>query len=113
MSRPRAELQAIFETVEELAKDNRNRKGLPAVYFQPPPTVRMVYPCIVYSLDQYRGIKADNKNYLIHDRYSVTVVDPNPDSVIPKKLMGMFDQIASDRIFSSDNLQHFTFTLYF
>ena len=60
--------------------------GSSHVYYQPPPTVKMVYPCIVYQRDNEDRTYADNHGYLIYDRYQVTVIDRNPDSVLWKRL---------------------------
>lgn len=82
------------------------------VYFQPPPSVKMVYPCIVYSRDYLHNEYADDRPYSQTKRYLVTVIDRDPDSEIP-------DQIAKlplcvyDRFYTADNLNHDVFKLFF
>ena len=51
-------------------------------YFQPPASVSMKYPAIVYALNGKDKRHADDRVYLSSNRYSVTVIDSNPDSDI-------------------------------
>ena len=102
MLRTRLELQAILEEI--LGSEN--------VYFQPPASLRMKYPCIVYERSDIAPIKADNVNYLKRKRYLVTVIDKDPDSVIPDKLIDL-EYCNFDRHFVSNNLNHDVYTLYF
>lgn len=86
--------------------------GNERVYFQPPPNINMVYPCIVYSLETYDTKKADNISYHIRDRYQVTHISRDPDSKIPKKIAQLSLASHNSR-FVKDNLYHDVFTLYF
>lgn len=101
MSR-RTELQLILEGV----LGSRN------VYFQPPPSVQMSYPCIVYERSALKTEFADNNPYLVRKKYQVTVIDKNPDSELPDKV-SMLPGCSFDRHFTSDNLNHDAFTLHF
>ncbi len=56
------------------------------VYFQPPENIRLTYPCIVYERSSIDTNFADNNPYTNKKRYTVTVIDKNPDSVIPDKV---------------------------
>ena len=100
--RPRTELQSILEGL--LGSHN--------VYFQPPSSVSMAYPCIVYSLSTARTTYADNRPYGYDKRYQVTIIDKNPDSPIPDKV-AMLPQCGFDRHFTADNLNHDVYNLYF
>lgn len=44
-------------------------------YFQPPSSVKMKYPAIVYALDDIENTFANNGVYLSERKYSVTVID--------------------------------------
>ena len=37
--------------------------GYPNVYFQPPPTLVLKYPCIIYKLDDISTFHANDKKY--------------------------------------------------
>lgn len=86
--------------------------GSEHVYFQPPETVKMQYPAIVYGLIDIETPHADNRVYLSFDRYSVTVIDRNPDSVIPGKILSL-PMCEFDRSYTKSNLNHYVFRLYF
>lgn len=99
---PRLELQALLEALLE----SRN------VYFQPPPSVQMEYPCIVYNRENKDTVFADNKPYKNKTRYQVTVIDSDPDSVIHEKVAEL-PLSSYDRFFAADNLNHDVYTLFF
>lgn len=82
------------------------------VYFQPPETVKMKYPCIVYGLENSRSVYADDDLYMINKSYSVTIIDSDPDSLIPDKLQ-LLPYCRYSRHFSNDNLNHYVFTIYY
>lgn len=98
----RLELQAIL--VELL--------GSPNVYFQPPPTIQMSYPCIVYKRDDENSKFADNLPYSRKKRYQVTVIDRNPDSEIPDKV-AQLPSCIFDRFYTAENLNHDVYQLFF
>ena len=98
----RLQLQALLEVV----------LGSDAVYYQPPPTVKMVYPCIVYSRSNGRTQFADNHPYVIATRYQVTVIAKDPDSPIVAKV-GTLQKCIYDRHFTANNLNHDVFSMYY
>lgn len=82
------------------------------VYFQPPATVQMNYPAIVYELNNIKSIKANNQNYKNNKCYSVTLIHKNPDNDIVEKLVD-FPFSRLNRTFSSNNLHHYVFEIYY
>lgn len=82
------------------------------VYFQPPPTIQMEYPCIVYHRDYELTEYADDNPYKHRKRYMVTVIDPNPDSGIPDKVAAL-PLCVYDRFYTADNLNHDVYKLFF
>lgn len=80
------------------------------VYYQPPATVRMKYPCIVYSPQAMTSRHADNKPYNIIDRYRVVIIDQDPDSILPKKIAQLQGARAAQP-YTADNLHHWPFDL--
>lgn len=99
---PRSELNDILKTL--LGSSN--------VYFQPPSTVQMTYPCIVYKRDSADVKFADGLPYSNTIRYQVTVIDRNPDSDIPAKIAGL-PMCAFDRFYTANNLNHDVYNIYF
>lgn len=82
------------------------------VYFQPPASLRMQYPCIVYSRDTIDTRFADNKPYGRKTRYQVTYIDQNPDSIMTEKIADL-PLCTYKTFFTADNLNHDVFTLFF
>jgi hypothetical protein len=86
--------------------------GSDQVFFQPPPSVSMNYPCIVYKRDFELIRYADDKPYSHKKRYQVTVIDRDPDSAIPDRVAEL-PLCSFDRFFTADNLNHDVFKLFF
>lgn len=87
--------------------------GTRNVYFQPPATVKMKYPCIKYSLAGESRKRANNQNYSTVNRYEVIVIDSDPDSDIPNKVGNHFQMCSFDRAYVADNLNHRVYTIYY
>ena len=83
------------------------------VYFQPPSTVKMKYPCIRYSSDGVDVRHANNRVYKNIKRYEGVVIDSNPDSVIADNILAHFEMCSLGSPYIADNLNHFPFTLYY
>lgn len=85
--------------------------GSDHVYFQPPATVKMVYPCIVYARSDEYARHADNTKYLKATGYQVTVIDRKPDSDIPDRV-GLIPLSRRNSHFVADGLHHDVFSIY-
>lgn len=81
-------------------------------YFQPPKSVQMKYPAIVYSLGGIRSIRANDGLYKTFMSYEVTLIDKNPDSEFISKILAL-PYCTFDRFYTADNLNHWVFTLYY
>lgn len=81
------------------------------VYYQPPPSVKLIYPCIIYERRSGDSIYADDITYRFMYSYTVTYIDPNPDSEVPEELVKL-PMCKMDRCFTSDNLNHSVFIIY-
>ena len=97
---PRLQLQTLLESITE------------HVYFQPPNNINLSFPCIVYARDGSESERANNRLYMLTKRYQVTVIDRNPDSVLPDEVEEL-PLCDFDRFFAKDNLNHNVFTLFF
>ena len=95
-------LHAMFKALIE--SDN--------VYFQPPETVKLSYPCIIYTRKSGDTRFANDKPYSIQIRYQVIVIDKNPDSEISDKLAEM-PMCVYERHYTADNLNHDVYNLYY
>lgn len=98
----RLDLQTLLESLQESV----------SVYFQPPSNVLMTYPAIVYNRD-FEDVKyADNLVYSLKVRWQVTVIDPDPDSLIPDKVGGL-PLTSYVRHFTTEGLNHDIYNMYF
>lgn len=84
----------------------------PYVYFQPPSSIHMNYPCIVYNLNNMSTKFANNNPYNVEKQYMITVIDQDPDSTIPDQVAAL-PKCRFDRHFVNDNLNHNVFVMYF
>lgn len=103
----RLSLQTLLQNLIGVRPD-----GKANVYFQPPESVKMNYPCIVYARDRIDNSHANDTVYKQAIRYSVTVVDSDPDSEIVTKVSKL-PTTYYDRGFKADNLNHDVFKLYY
>ena len=97
----------------ELQKALEELLGSKHVYFQPPETLKLSYPCIVYHRDTGDTTYSNNMPYKFTKRYSLTYITRNPDDPFVEKLAYAFQTIKHDRFYTSDNLNHDVYTLYF
>lgn len=81
-------------------------------YFQPPASVKMIYPAIVYSLDNIEKVYANDGVYLSNRRYSVTVIDRDPDSELLQKVFSL-PLCQYNRHYEKDNLNHDVFEIFY
>lgn len=98
----RPNLQTILEEI----LGSRN------VYYQPPESVKMNYPAIVYEFEGLVNTYADGGVYLTKHKYSLILIDKNPDSLFVGKI-NRLSFCSFVRHYKSDNLNHYVFTLYF
>ena len=97
----RLDLQTKLETL----LGNQN------VYYQPPASVRMNYPAIIYSRSNIENRHADDDVYMQAYFYEVIVIDEDPDSEVVENISKL-PGCRFDRHYTSDNLNHDVFILY-
>ena len=98
----RQDLQSRFEEI--LGSSN--------VYFQPPETLKLKYPCIIYSLSDIYARSADDSHYSMQKAYTITVISRDPDNAIAESLLA-YPKTRFDRRYVVDNLYHDILTLYY
>ena len=81
-------------------------------YFQPPSTIKLEYPCIIYSRSDRKNFFSNDSIYLGLNQYQVTVVDKNPDSLLPEKVQEL-PYCKYTTHFTADGLNHTVYTLYY
>lgn len=96
--------------------------GSTNVYFQPPESLKLKYPCIVYFETPSDQKYADDKTYLYTRHYDVIFINNSPDGIIiidrskiniVSKLIRSFSMIRHSRHYTSGNLYQDAFSLYY
>ena len=83
------------------------------VYFQPPPSLQMNFPCFVYERASGLTEYAEDMPYKYNQSYNITYVSKDPDTeVMLKKIAMGFPMIRYNRHYTANNLNHDTFILY-
>lgn len=98
----RTELQQAFK--EFLGSEN--------VYFRPPESKKLSYPCIVYDIRSGDTQFANNKGYIFHRSYDVQIIHKEADTDLIERFAFTFPKARFDRSFKVDNLNHENFVLY-
>lgn len=99
----RLQLQSELETL--LGSSN--------VYYQPPETIKLKYPCIVYSLDPTYTAQADNRNYIIKNRYHIKHIYKSLSNSLKDDILLHFMMISHDNRMIADGMYNDDFTLYY
>ena len=86
--------------------------GSSNVYFQPPSSKRLNYPCIIYKRDAEDIFYADDRKHYGMKRYMVTVIDTDPDSLIPDKVSKMHYCDFLNHL-TVDGLNHDVYSLFY
>lgn len=82
------------------------------VYFQPPESIRLKYPAIVYHLSKVNSMKADDTGYINHRRYEAKLITRDPDNTIIDDILKI-PYCSFDRQYIADNLYHDCFDIYY
>lgn len=101
MSR-RIELQNLLEDI----------LGEKHVYYQPPESLKLECPAIVYSKSRIDKRNANDSGYNLNTRYELIVIDKRPDNPVIEKLLSL-PYCSYDRPYVSDNLNHDVLTIYY
>jgi hypothetical protein len=103
----RLDFQSVLQSIIGVRPDGGRN-----VYFQPPSTVKMNYPCIVYNLDRVNTKRANNQLYGFKNGYLVTVIDRDPDSEILEKILKL-PMCSFQRHFTASDLNHNVYIIYY
>lgn len=91
--------------VELIGNDN--------VYFQPPASVKMSYPCVVYNVGAGNAIYADDSVYSYTHRYNVTFIYKKPNVDIIEQVLFALPSSSVSTIYCVENLNHYVFSVYY
>lgn len=83
------------------------------VYFQPPSNIKLEYPCIVYNADGYDTRYGGNGVYIERKKYYITVMELEPEGLVPKSIRDSFLYCTIETQFTMNNLYHTRLSLYY
>ena len=86
--------------------------GSRQVYYQPPETIKMVYPAIVYSKKNIRTTQDNDHEYSKNNSYEIIVIHKRPDNTVIDKILEL-PYSSYDRSYTAENLNHDVLTIYF
>lgn len=98
----RLDLQTKLETI----LGSRN------VYFQPPESIKIRYPAIVYYLANIAIDAADDTSYNQYNQYVMQYISDDPDNTVVSQLLQL-PYCRFERRFVADNLYHDNLRIYF
>lgn len=84
--------------------------GSKNVFFDPPESFKLKYPCIVYYLEGFADISADNTTYRRMRVYNMTYISPIAEDPIAEKLADLRFCILN-RPFTVSDLYHWAYTI--
>lgn len=96
----------------QLQRELEELLGSKNVYYQPPESIKMQYPAIVYSRSDIENTFANNAVYKQSYFYELTVIDDDPDSEIVAAISKL-PTCRFNRHYTADNLNHDVFTLFY
>ncbi len=101
----------LHHLLEEAYEEATMRDSDKRVWFQPPASVRLTYPCIVYKLSDMPPTYANNNPYQIEHEYELEVIDTDVNSALRERI-ALLPKCRLSRIFENDNLRHYVFHIY-
>lgn len=83
------------------------------VYFQPPASVLISYPCVIYNIGNGDVKRADNMVYSYVNSYDLIFIFKKPNIDIIEQVLGALPMCRMTRAYVADNLNHYAFSVYY
>lgn len=83
------------------------------VYFQPPKSQTIKYPCCIYHLDRGSTKHADNSNYYYVQSYEVKFIFKQHKEGFVKQVLNSLTLCSFETSYIADGLYHYVFNLYY
>lgn len=82
-----------------------------SVYFQPPESIKLKYPAIIYEVSRLPNRFADDTVYKTNSVFKIMVIDKDPESKIVEAIRSL-PKASFVTYYTRDNLNHTVFTIY-
>lgn len=83
------------------------------LYYQPPASLFITYPCFIYKDKVGQTLKAADGLYRHINCYELVYIAKTPNVGMINTILGTFQYCSSDNIFTNDGLHHYVFTIYY
>lgn len=103
MAQSRSDLSDILHKIQ----------GNDHIYYQPPESIKIEIPGIIYSKSDIDVIRADNRMYINHDKYTLICLSLTSDNPVVKLLIERLPMCSYDRSYTKNNVYHDVLTVYF
>lgn len=102
-------MRSHYDLQAELSKIENVKQ----VYWDPPESLKLEYPCIVVSQSNVFKRFANNGRYIRIPGYDVMVIDPDTDSEIYLEVLNRFKYCDEKVPFEADGLSHWPLLIYY
>lgn len=103
----------LHNTLLRILKDNNYQDAEQRVHYQPPESVKLRYPTIIYSRDVIQTRNAnDSQSYTVDTKYQLTYITKEPDDAIVYQILEQVPFCRHVRHYVADNLHHDVFSIY-
>lgn len=103
----------LHNTLERLLTDFNYKDADKRVLYQPPESVKLIYPAIIYSRDVIQTRNAnDAPAYTVDTKYQLTYITKEPDDAIVYQILERVPFCRHVRHYVADNLHHDVFSIY-
>lgn len=96
----------------ELQQKLEDILGSRNVYYNPPESLKLNYPAIIYRRTNIKKISADNSAYDLRVEYQMILVEKNPDSPYVLKLAAL-PLCRHTTAYKADGLNHDIFSIFY
>lgn len=97
----------------ELHEKLKQLVGTENVYFQPPASVHLSYPCVIYSIGNGDAKHADGMVYKYTNSYEILFIFKKPNIDIIEQVLETLPMCRMSRAYVADNLNHYAFSVYY
>ena len=82
-------------------------------YFEPTEKTRLQYDAMVYKNAGMFNRRANNRSYIIRNRWQVIWISRDPETPVPRMIQEHFELCEPGQPYMSENLYHYPFTIYY
>lgn len=101
-----SEFKSLLGTSSKIGNEAR-------CFFQPPESLKLTYPCIIYSRERPDVTRADNLMYRRVHRYAVNYLTFDPDDSMIDTIESHFPMCRLVRVNTLNGLNHYHYDLFY